>query len=209
MLTKVCTKCGVEKGVDSYSKSKKGRYGVASSCKECISEYYKRNSQSVKDRMKMYYRQNREDILIQHREYYQQNKEVIDAKNKVYCQKNQEQLGLKKKQYFKSYYIQNKELLSSKNKQWRQNNSDKCNTYTANYRASKLYATPSWVDKEAISGMYELAALFNRTGITMHVDHTIPLNNENVCGLHCEANLQLLSASDNISKGNRWWPDMW
>lgn len=36
--------------------------------------------------------------------------------------------------------------------------------------------------------------------------HTV---SKKVCGLHCEANLRALPAVDNISKGNRHWPDMW
>jgi hypothetical protein len=55
--------------------------------------------------------------------------------------------------------------------------------------------------------MYQLATIFNRTGMNLQVDHIVPLQSDLVCGLHCEANLQLLPASDNISKGNRHWPD--
>lgn len=43
----------------------------------------------------------------------------------------------------------------------------------------------------------------------------MPLKNCVVCGeefkargLHCEDNLQILPALDNLSKGNRHWPDM-
>jgi hypothetical protein len=34
------------------------------------------------------------------------------------------------------------------------------------------------------------------------------LRSELVCGLHCEANLQIISAFDNQSKRNYRWPDM-
>jgi hypothetical protein len=41
-----------------------------------------------------------------------------------------------------------------------------------------------------------------------HVDHIVPLVSKFVCGLHCEANLQLLPGPENQRKGNRVWPDM-
>lgn len=49
----------------------------------------------------------------------------------------------------------------------------------------------------------------NRIGQEVHVDHIIPLNAPNVCGLHCEFNLQLLTKEANIKKSNYYndWPE--
>lgn len=73
----------------------------------------------------------------------------------------------------------------------------------------KLQTTPSWADPKAIAGFYELAALYTaETGEKWEVDHIVPLISDRVCGLHCEANLQVLTASENRRKGNRYWPNM-
>lgn len=47
------------------------------------------------------------------------------------------------------------------------------------------------------------------TGIQHQVDHIVPLRHPLVCGLHCEANLQVIPALDNQRKSNRIWPNMW
>lgn len=70
--------------------------------------------------------------------------------------------------------------------------------------AYKTKAVPIWANLHAIAGMYELAKLFRRAGINLHVDHIVPLRGKFVCGLHCEDNLQLLSANDNIRKSNKF-----
>ena len=70
-------------------------------------------------------------------------------------------------------------------------------------RASKLMATPSWSEADQIRLIYARSAQLG-----LEVDHVVPLYNDLVSGLHVHANLQLLAASCNRSKGNRHWPDM-
>jgi hypothetical protein len=190
MLTKVCTKCGVEKTVDCFNKSSKGKFGTNSACKQCIAKYQQDNKASISSYQKQWKQLHKEAVSSDGKRYRQQNKEAVAFRQKQYVQKN-------------------KESIASRKKIWRQSNSDRVNATNSNRRALKIRATPSWVDHEAIVGMYRLSALFNSAGIFMHVDHIVPLISDFVCGLHCEANLQLLPASDNISKGNRHWPDMW
>lgn len=58
---------------------------------------------------------------------------------------------------------------------------------------------PPWADREEIFKIYLKAR-----ELGMHVDHIIPLNHELVCGLHTEANLQLLPPMENILKSNHF-----
>ncbi len=78
------------------------------------------------------------------------------------------------------------------------------NALVAKRNAAKRNATPSWVDMERVREFYERAAFLTQaTGVRHEVDHIYPLQGELVCGLHCEANLQILTKSENIRKSNR------
>ena len=82
------------------------------------------------------------------------------------------------------------------------------NLWDAKRRAQEKNATPSWAKDSKILEFYETAqGLSMLLGEWYHVDHTVPLQSKLVCGLHCEANLQILTATENLSKSNKSWPD--
>lgn len=72
-------------------------------------------------------------------------------------------------------------------------------------RAAKIRATPAWVNRQDVEPIYEQAIIQTReTGIQHHVDHIVPLRGRNVCGLHVSWNLQVIPATENFSKSNRF-----
>ena len=70
--------------------------------------------------------------------------------------------------------------------------------HAAARRAKQKNATPVWANLSAIKLIYKTCPA------GYHVDHIIPLTHHLVCGLHCEANLQHLSALENIQKSNNF-----
>lgn len=68
-------------------------------------------------------------------------------------------------------------------------------------------ATPAWLskeDKQKINALYmEAVTKQLAEGRVYHVDHAMPLNGRDVCGLHVPWNLQILVAVDNCRKGNK------
>ena len=65
-------------------------------------------------------------------------------------------------------------------------------------RATKLQRTVPWADLKAIKEFY----LNCPKGY--HVDHIVPLQGTNVSGLHVLNNLQYLTATQNLKKGNKY-----
>lgn len=194
MLTKVCTKCGIEKSIDCFSKQKGCSYGVKYECKTCNKQY-----------KAQYYKANKEAIAEQHKAYYEANKTPFIERSRSHRESNKEVVAAQ----MKAYYQANKKAAAERRKAYKKTNPHLFTAYVAKRKAAKLQATPLWADKQHIESLYLIASINRQGGYDLHVDHIVPLQSDTVCGLHCEANLQLLPASDNISKGNRHWPDMW
>lgn len=64
-------------------------------------------------------------------------------------------------------------------------------------------ATPRWADRAKILEIYrERERMERETGIPHDVDHIIPIVHPDVCGLHCEHNLRVITAAENGAKSN-------
>ena len=143
--------------------------------------------------------------------YYLANKERILAAAKVWRKLNPERAKATRKQSIE------KERASDGRRYWKDpvkyitKASKRAKKYparhaaiSASYKNTKKMSGPPWADQKKILILYEKALILG-----MEVDHIVPITSSFVCGLHCEDNLQLLCKSENVSKGNRSWPDQW
>ncbi len=62
-------------------------------------------------------------------------------------------------------------------------------------------ATPPWAEKAAIRELHtKRKQITEKTGVAHCVDHVIPIVSALVSGLHCLANLQIITISENCKK---------
>lgn len=110
----------------------------------------------------------------------------------------------------KKWYESNKIKKYELGKKWNEVNKDLKRSHASKRRAAKLKAFPKWVDQaelNLIADLYtEAKFLENQDNIKRHLDHIHPLQHDLVCGLHCLSNLQILTASENLSKSNKFEP---
>lgn len=107
--------------------------------------------------------------------------------------------------YERRQWRENKEKRQSYFSQWAKANPSKMSAKEGMRRALRGRATPSWIDKGALQKVYaDCRARTEVTGVLHHVDHIVPLKNSIVCGLHVPWNLQVLTASENSRKKNKF-----
>ena len=111
------------------------------------------------------------------------NKEHHNLKSKLWVQKNPE----KRKQISHNWNQRNKEI-------------------TARFKATRKtrfrQSCPTWLTEFDVFYIEELYALAKLR--KLEVDHIIPLQGKLVCGLHVPSNLQMLTRTENRSKGNKF-----
>lgn len=69
--------------------------------------------------------------------------------------------------------------------------------HCAKRRTAKLNATPLWTD------LTEIKRIYRDCPEGYVVDHELPLQGKNVCGLHVPWNLQYLTEEENVRKHNK------
>lgn len=223
-MHKICKRCRQEKPMDAFEPSARYIDGVKNRCRECLqkqSEYnkahYADDPEHHRNRAKAWRKRNPEKIRLQSKRV---PKEKKLAWNRSWREKNLEYARERRKEHYKK----NRETEIARHAKWKQNNKVRLAEYQRNKlkqfpeknrfarslrRAAEKRATPSWANKKTMLAVYkEAVRLTALTGIQHHVDHIVPLQSPWVCGLHCEANLQILPYYENQSKSNRRWPDM-
>lgn len=97
------------------------------------------------------------------------------------------------------------ECVKEQAKAWKESNKSKVSAKVMKRHCGKLQRTPNWLSKAdnfEIECIYKYCGALREIGFDYHVDHIVPLRGKDVSGLHVPWNLQVISAKENISKGN-------
>lgn len=115
-MSKVCSKCKIEKLKEEFNRHSCSPDGLQYSCKQCRSlekkTYKKENSEKIKEIDKIYYENNKEKISLYAKNRYEKDKIRINEISKSYRERTKDQR--------KAYYLQNKEKFNDRNKKYKE-----------------------------------------------------------------------------------------
>ena len=178
---KQCTKCAEVKGLSEFSPDRRKKDGRQARCKAC----------------------NNLAKIVR----YAKSPEVRLAK-KLYDVRYVNKNRARKNQSVNAWNAANRDRARAKSNKWKSENRHKVASYTRKRQAAKLKRTPAWLTPDQlgqIEQLYWLAAdLKCVSGQVYHVDHIIPLQGKDICGLHVPWNLQVLPSDVNERKLNHY-----
>lgn len=132
------------------------------------------------------------------------NKKETKERFAIWVENNYDKYVASKNKWAKN----NIEYYKNQTKKYREEHPGWMADQCAKRRSKKLNATPSWLSEDdlwLIKEIYSLASLRTKiTGIKWVVDHIIPLQNKQVCGLHSPNNLRVITSTENQVKGNKF-----
>lgn len=204
MDKKVCSKCEQAKELACFSTyTYKGSKKIRANCKDChrqqCSDWREKNRKHIKQYNQEKYWLDPTSRRNRARNDYHKNIEKNREKARIYASKpenkqRRKEAILKMLSKNPDYY---KNIMKEKRSYY--------NAKAAEYRAIKRNATIHLSEnhRKQIEDIYWLASdLRLITGEPYHVDHIVPLQGKNVCGLHVPWNLQILPGDINQSKNN-------
>jgi hypothetical protein len=200
MDKKICNKCGIEKDIDEFHNSNKGKFGKVSKCKICVKHYQNERKDQRKEYDRKYRLANKARIAERTSEYNKKNKEFISLRKLNWYRKNKDRINKKLSERKKIDPIfKLKTLYRSKINKILGSNREK--TFDL------IGCTPIQL-KQHIEGQFkENMCWENHELMGWHIDHIIPLSsakNEDELKKLCHyTNLQPLWWFENLEKRDK------
>lgn len=208
-MRKRCCRCLAQKQLHQFHKCNRASDGLNPRCAPCQAAAVRQcfdaklakglpivsivQAKAALERKRRYYKANPE----KHRLLSASNRKNNPVKTQASSKASRAKRPEATRAYANNYYRENSEILKPRGA-----------AQTMKHNAAKVAGMPTWASKAAIQLVYvEAARLTASTGVLHQVDHIVPIVSKTVCGFHVENNLQILTKTENIKKGNRHWPD--
>jgi hypothetical protein len=179
---KKCTNCNIEKMLTNFHKSKDGKFGVKSICKECKIIL-----------RKIEYNDNRDKHLLNKQKYYENNKNILLEKVKDY-RKNR----LEMDPFFKMKENIRTLIRNSFRRKFTTKSEKTINILGCTFEEFKLH-----IEKQFTSEMN-----WDNQGSYWHLDHIKPVSlattEQELIELNHYTNFQPLFWKENLSKSNKY-----
>lgn len=205
---KTCSKCRVEKRVDSFSRDRARRDGRQPQCKECRNAHRAENREAILDRERAHYAEHQQQHVERSRQYRAANTESIRERRGAYWRANADAILERQRQY----YSENSDRILEQQREYRSGNSDRISEYRRenphvgwahNYRSRALKAgfeaTVEDFTKADVIARYGSSCFYCDTGTFDHLDHYIPVSKG---GAHTLANVRPACEPCNRAKGS-------
>ena len=209
---KQCTKCKEFKNESEFGKQKCQGSGLRPRCKKCHSEdckqYRENNPEKVLESKKKYRDNNYEKTLKQQKKYRDNNKEKERLRGKKYRDNNKDKIN----EYQRKLRQNNINIRLTKNIRRRvlnALNSITKSAHTLELLGCSIDTFKKHLQETAIQNGYTDFTIDNFSGYDYHIDHIIPCSSFNLEDPEQQklcfhyTNQQILSAKENLSKGNR------
>ena len=152
-------------------------------CIECLKVEWVKGTETRADYFREYNK--REDVKDRKNEWYQENRETV----------------------INNAATRPAHVLREYRNAWKANNKTQVLADNKVRRRKHREATPPWLtrkQKSEIRQLYQIAITMSKTtGEQYVVDHIVPLQSHEVCGLHVPWNLRVITQEENLKKSNK------
>jgi hypothetical protein len=204
-LSKICTKCGIEKPLSDFSKSPKHKFGVHSICKKCKATYRAKSIERYRETERKYREAHREDA----RELDKKYRNLYPDVKKLYKNEHLEQIKATRRRYMKKKrsdagFRVSAAISTAIGIALNGNKNGRHWETLVNFTLDEL--------KKHLENKFKPGMSWDNYGkFGWHIDHIIPKSAfnfetpEDIDFNHCWAlsNLQPLWAKDNLTKHNK------
>jgi|DEB0MinimDraft_6_1074348.scaffolds.fasta_scaffold06006_5 hypothetical protein len=145
-------------------------------------------------------------VLAKHRTQKTYFNGDYDVSSDIVCVETHKTPKFRTVRHIIRFVPETRRLVFEKTKRERRKQSPSMRLASFKRQKALRWATPRWCDKREIDRLVRKVRGMNKQAgfIKFHLDHIVPLQGNDICGLHVPWNLQVITAEENLRKSNKW-----